>query len=329
MARDAVAEVRDRTEIVDLVSNYVQLKKTGRILQGSLPVPSGKDALVRRLPRVRQLPLLRLRPRRRRLHLLHGRRARRVPRGPARARQARRRRARQRPEPAAGGRRPPQPAHRAQRAGRRPSTPTSCATPPPGAAGRACARAARRLSRDRRAFRPRASPPTATRSAATSSQRGVDPALAVEAGLLSERDSGGYRDRFRNRLLFPIRTREGRVVGFGGRALGDAHAEVPQLRPIARSSTRAPSSTDSTWLRRPSAGTIRSSSSRATWTRSPPISSVTPTSSPRWAPPSPSSRSGSSSGSAATSSSPSTPTRPVRAPPSAPWRCFPGRSTRS
>ena len=53
-------------------------------------------------------------------------------------------------------------------------------------------------------------------------QRGVDPALAVEAGLLSERDSGGYRDRFRNRLLFPIRTREGRVVGFGGRALGDA-----------------------------------------------------------------------------------------------------------
>ena len=53
-------------------------------------------------------------------------------------------------------------------------------------------------------------------------QRGVDPALAAEAGLLSERESGGYRDRFRNRLLFPIRTREGRVVGFGGRALGDA-----------------------------------------------------------------------------------------------------------
>jgi DNA primase len=53
-------------------------------------------------------------------------------------------------------------------------------------------------------------------------QRGVDPALAVEAGLLSERESGGYRDRFRNRLLFPIRTREGRVVGFGGRAIGDA-----------------------------------------------------------------------------------------------------------
>jgi DNA primase len=53
-------------------------------------------------------------------------------------------------------------------------------------------------------------------------QRGVDSALAVEAGLLVERDSGGFRDRFWNRLLFPIRTREGRTVGFGGRALGDA-----------------------------------------------------------------------------------------------------------
>lgn len=45
--------------------------------------------------------------------------------------------------------------------------------------------------------------------------------LAV-AGLVTAREGGGYYDRFRNRLLFPIRDRQGRVTGFGGRALGDA-----------------------------------------------------------------------------------------------------------
>ncbi|MCC6313209.1 MAG: DNA primase [Thermomicrobiales bacterium] len=54
------------------------------------------------------------------------------------------------------------------------------------------------------------------------SERGIDPALGREAGLLQARDGGGYYDRFRHRLLFPIRTREGRTVGFGARALGDA-----------------------------------------------------------------------------------------------------------
>ena len=37
MARDAVAEVRERTEIVELVSQYVQLKKTGRSYKGLCP----------------------------------------------------------------------------------------------------------------------------------------------------------------------------------------------------------------------------------------------------------------------------------------------------
>ena len=53
------------------------------------------------------------------------------------------------------------------------------------------------------------------------SQRGVDPAVAHEAGLLQLRESGGYYDRFRGRLMFPIRTREGRVVGFGARIVGE------------------------------------------------------------------------------------------------------------
>ncbi len=46
-------------------------------------------------------------------------------------------------------------------------------------------------------------------------------ARLVEAGLLGRADSGETYDRFRGRLMFPIRDRRGRVVGFGGRALGD------------------------------------------------------------------------------------------------------------
>jgi len=41
----------------------------------------------------------------------------------------------------------------------------------------------------------------------------------VDAGLLSERDGGGYYDRFRNRIMFPIRDEQGRMSGFGARVV--------------------------------------------------------------------------------------------------------------
>ena len=41
----------------------------------------------------------------------------------------------------------------------------------------------------------------------------------VEAGMAVRNDSGRVYDRFRNRLMFPIRDERGRTVGFGGRAL--------------------------------------------------------------------------------------------------------------
>ena len=42
----------------------------------------------------------------------------------------------------------------------------------------------------------------------------------LTAGLLRERTSGGYYDYFRNRLIFPIKNLSGRVCAFGGRYLG-------------------------------------------------------------------------------------------------------------
>lgn len=44
----------------------------------------------------------------------------------------------------------------------------------------------------------------------------------VEAGLAHHARRGGLRDRFRHRLVFPIRDERGQVIAFGARALGDA-----------------------------------------------------------------------------------------------------------
>jgi DNA primase len=45
--------------------------------------------------------------------------------------------------------------------------------------------------------------------------------LLQAAGLIIAKDGGGHYDRFRDRLMFPIRDARGRTVGFGGRVLGD------------------------------------------------------------------------------------------------------------
>ena len=45
------------------------------------------------------------------------------------------------------------------------------------------------------------------------------------AGLAGRRDDGRPYDRFRHRLMFPIHNQSGRLVGFGGRTLGDDKAK--------------------------------------------------------------------------------------------------------
>ncbi len=59
----------------------------------------------------------------------------------------------------------------------------------------------------------------------TLARRFKDPKHALVAGLLVERDTGGVYDRFRNRVMFPIRDARGRTVAFGGRTLGDDPAK--------------------------------------------------------------------------------------------------------
>lgn len=43
----------------------------------------------------------------------------------------------------------------------------------------------------------------------------------IDAGMLVENESGKIYDRFRDRVVFPIRDQRGRVIAFGGRVLGD------------------------------------------------------------------------------------------------------------
>ncbi len=51
--------------------------------------------------------------------------------------------------------------------------------------------------------------------------RGFTPEILEQAGLLARNPRGERYDRFRGRLMFPIRDERERVVGFGGRVLGD------------------------------------------------------------------------------------------------------------
>ncbi|MAE94343.1 MAG: DNA primase [Deltaproteobacteria bacterium] len=48
----------------------------------------------------------------------------------------------------------------------------------------------------------------------------IPAAIGETAGLLKERQSGGHYDMLRGRITFPIQDVRGRVVGFGGRAIG-------------------------------------------------------------------------------------------------------------
>jgi DNA primase len=51
--------------------------------------------------------------------------------------------------------------------------------------------------------------------------RGIPQAAAEKAGLIAPRKSSGFYDRFRGRVIFPIIDLSGEVIGFGGRVIGE------------------------------------------------------------------------------------------------------------
>ncbi len=52
--------------------------------------------------------------------------------------------------------------------------------------------------------------------------KGYEEKELVEVGLIIEKEEGGSYDRFRNRLMFPICDAQGRVTGFGARAIDES-----------------------------------------------------------------------------------------------------------
>jgi DNA primase len=64
------------------------------------------------------------------------------------------------------------------------------------------------------------SPPNGAALAGWLAKRRIAGEVASQAGLLGRRADGTYYDRFRGRVMFPIRDRRENVVAFGGRTMG-------------------------------------------------------------------------------------------------------------
>ncbi len=220
-------ELRARTPLAAVIGRRVRLARSGRQMEGLLPVPRREDPELLRLRR--RLPLLRLRRAWRRHQLRHAEPGRRLHgggratgrRGRAGGAEAHRRR---RPRPNAGG------------------------TTWPSVLEAAQASYQRRLflPEGRHALdyllRPRPDrgdhPPLRPRLVRRGPRRaGGGPGAAtastqdqlVEAGLMRRDDeTGRVFDLFFNRVMFPIRDRRGRIISFGGRILGRRPAEIRQ-----------------------------------------------------------------------------------------------------
>lgn len=220
MARDVVSEVRDRTDIVELIGGYVQLKKAGRSFKGLCPFHGEKTPSFVVFPDSQNFHCFGCGRGGDAFSFMMG--IEKVDFKEALAELAKRAGVQLSPSAPVN---PEIDAHRQRliEINELAAAYYANVLASSGAGARGRELAARRgisdamTSRFRLGFAPDGWDHLLTYL----TKRGVDPALAAEAGLLQQRESGGFYDRFRNRFLFPIADRDGRVVGFGGRALGD------------------------------------------------------------------------------------------------------------
>ena len=221
MARDAVAEVRERTDIVDLVQSYVQLKRTGRSLKGLCPFHQERTPSFIVFPESQNFHCFGCGKGGDVFTFFMG--VENVDFREALTELARRAGVELQTVPTIA---PEVDAHRLRLIELNEMAAAfysnALINTAAGAQGRAIVEQRQVSSEMTATFGLGFAPDSWDALLRFLEERGVDPVLASEAGLLQTRDSGGYYDRFRNRLMFPIRNREGRTVGFGARALGDA-----------------------------------------------------------------------------------------------------------
>jgi DNA primase len=89
--------------------------------------------------------------------------------------------------------------------------------------------------------------------------RGYEEKELTKAGLIIQREDGNSYDRFRNRLMFPTYNIQGRVIGFGARALDDSlpkYINSPQTSIFDKSSSLYGIDKAKTALRRENAAII-------------------------------------------------------------------------
>jgi len=53
-------------------------------------------------------------------------------------------------------------------------------------------------------------------------EKSYDDEILLDSGLILKGKNGGYYDRFRGRIIFPIFDLRGNVIGFGGRVLDNS-----------------------------------------------------------------------------------------------------------